>query len=171
MGVFYSKKTTAQAGATETEAAVAQIFNYNEVIDCKEAIKKIKEVSKERKFKESVEAIIRLNVDPRQGDQNIRGTCVLPAGTGKTVRVCVFADADMQEKVMAAGADIFGTTDLVKQMADGKIEFDKLIATTEQMNQLKPLARVLGPKGLMPNIKSGTLVKPGELLDAVKLSK
>jgi large subunit ribosomal protein L1 len=81
-----------------------------------------------------VEAIIRLNVDPRQGDQNIRGTCVLPAGTGKTIKVCVFADAEMQDKVMEAGADIFGTTDLIKQLAEGKIEFDKLIATSEQMN-------------------------------------
>jgi large subunit ribosomal protein L1 len=71
------------------------MFNFNEIIPCKDAISKIKEVSKERKFKESVEAIIRLNVDPRQGDQNIRGTCVLPAGTGKSVRICVFADSEM----------------------------------------------------------------------------
>jgi large subunit ribosomal protein L1 len=68
------------------------MFDFNKELSCKEAILKIKEVSKERKFKESVEAIIRLNVDPRQGDQNIRGTCVLPAGTGKQVKVCVFAD-------------------------------------------------------------------------------
>lgn len=72
---------------------------------------------------------------------------------------------------MEAGADIFGSSDLIKQIIDGKIEFDKLIATQEQMNQLKSLARVLGPKGLMPNVKSGTLVKPDELLEAVKLSK
>ena len=85
---------------------------------------------------------------------------MLPAGTGKSVRVCVFADADMQEKVMEAGADVFGTSDLIKAMGEGKIEFDKLIATQEQMQSLKPLARVLGPKGLMPNVKSGTLVKP-----------
>jgi large subunit ribosomal protein L1 len=77
----------------------------------------------------------------------------------------------MQDKVMEAGADIFGSSDLIKQIIDGKIEFDKLIATQEQMNQLKSLARVLGPKGLMPNVKSGTLVKPDELLEAVKLSK
>lgn len=96
---------------------------------------------------------------------------MLPAGTGKTVRVCVFADLEMQDKVMEAGADIFGSSDLIKQILEGKIEFDKLIATQEQMNQLKSLARVLGPKGLMPNVKSGTLVKPDELLEAVKLSK
>ena len=129
LSVFYSKKTTAGAGGTETQAAAAQMFNFNQELQCKEAIAKVKEISKERKFQESVEAIVRLNVDPRQGDQNIRGTCVLPAGTGKTVRVCVFADQEMQDKVLAAGADIFGTADLIKQMAEGKIEFDKLIAT------------------------------------------
>jgi large subunit ribosomal protein L1 len=95
-------------------AAAAQIFDFKQELNCKEAIQRIKEISKERKFKESVEAIIRLNVDPRQGDQNIRGTCVLPAGTGKQIKVCVFADADMQEKVMEAGADVFGTDDLLK---------------------------------------------------------
>ena len=129
LSVFYSKKTTATQGITETQAAAAQIINSNQLLPCKEAISKIKEISKERKFKESIEAIVRLNVDPRQGDQNIRGTCVLPAGTGKTVKVCVFADLEMQDKVIEAGADIFGTSDLLKQMAEGKIEFDKLIAT------------------------------------------
>lgn len=173
LSVFYQKKSStkaAGAGDSQQEAA-AVLFNFKQELKCKEAIHQVKEISKERKFKESVEAIIRLNVDPRQGDQNIRGTCVLPAGTGKTVRVCVFADGDMQEKVMEAGADVFGTTDLIKAMGEGKIEFDKLIATQEQMQALKPLARVLGPKGLMPNVKSGTLVKPDDLLEAVRLSK
>jgi large subunit ribosomal protein L1 len=77
----------------------------------------------------------------------------------------------MQQKIMDAGADIFGSDDLLKQMAEGKCDFDKLIATPEQMQSLKPLARVLGPKGLMPNAKSGTLVKQEELLEAVRLSK
>lgn len=96
---------------------------------------------------------------------------MLPAGTGKQVRICVFADKEMQQEVMNAGADIFGTDDLLKLLAEGKLDFDKLIATPEQMQSLKPLARVLGPKGLMPNLKSGTLVKPEELLEAVRLSK
>lgn len=109
--------------------AAAQIFNFNKELSCKEAIQKIKEISKERSFKESVEVIIRLNVDPRQGDQNIRGTCVLPAGTGKQVRVCVFADSESEEQVMAAGADMFGTDDILKLLAEGKCDFDKLIAT------------------------------------------
>ena len=80
-----------------------------------DALLKAKEISKERNFKESVEAIIRLAVDPRQGDQNIRGTCILPAGTGKQVRVCVFADKELFENdVMAAGADIFANDDTLK---------------------------------------------------------
>lgn len=96
---------------------------------------------------------------------------MLPAGTGKEVKVCVFADAEMKDQVLEAGADVFGTDDLLKLLAEGKVEFDKLIATPEQMTGLRPLARILGPKGLMPNLKSGTLVKPDELLEAVRLSK
>lgn len=96
---------------------------------------------------------------------------MLPAGTGKEVKLCVFADKEMKDEIMGAGADIFGTDELIKQMAEGNITFDKLIATPEQMNQLKPLARILGPKGLMPNLKSGTLVKQEELVHAVKISK
>lgn len=146
-------------------------MNLSKEYDTLTAIQLIKEVSKERKFKESVEAIVRLAVDPKQGDQNIRGTCVLPAGLGKEVKVCVFADKDMKEQVMAAGADVFGTDEILKELAAGNIPFDKLIATPEQMSTLKPLARVLGPKGMMPNIKSGTLVKPEDLLESVKVSK
>lgn len=111
------------------QESAAIMFNFNKELNCKEAIHQVKEISKERKFKESVEAIIRLNVDPKQGDQNIRGTCVLPAGTGKTVKVCVFADAEMEAQVLEAGADVFGTSDLIKQMGEGKFDFDKLIAT------------------------------------------
>lgn len=129
LSVFYQKKTSSKQ--TGEQEVATQLFNFNTELKCKEAIEKIKEVSKERKFKESVEAIIRLSVDPKQGDQNIRGTCVLPAGTGKAVRVCVFADTEMEERVKEAGADIFGTSDLIKQMGEGKIEFDKLIATQE----------------------------------------
>ncbi len=91
----------------------------------------MKEISKERKFKESVEAIFRLAVDPKQGDQNVRGTCVLPAGTGKEIKICVFADKDFEKEAMEAGADIFGTDEVLKQIADGIINFDKLIATHE----------------------------------------
>lgn len=132
---------------------------------------KTKEVSKERKCKESVEVIIKLNVDPTQGDQNIRGTCVLPAGTGKEVKVCVFAGSEFHEEVLANGADYIGDDAILKEISEGNIPFDKIITTPEHMVELKAHARVLGPKGLMPNIKSGTLVKQHELVDAVKQSK
>ena len=136
-----------------------------------EIFTKAKEVSKERKFAESVEVVVKLNVDPTQGDQNIRGTCILPAGTGKEVKVCVFAATEFHEELKAQGADVIGDDEVLKAISEGVTEFDKIIATPEQMTQLKAMARVLGPKGLMPNAKSGTLVKQHELLDAVKLSK
>ncbi len=136
-----------------------------------EIFPKLKQISRERKFPESLELIIKLNVDPTQGDQNIRGTCVLPAGTGKEVKVAVFADREFHEQLLAMGTDIIGDDQLLKAIGEGEIKFDKIIATPEHMNSLKTLARVLGPKGLMPNVKSGTLVKPDQLLTAVKESK
>jgi large subunit ribosomal protein L1 len=129
------------------------------------------EVSKVRKFNESVELILKLNVDPTQGDQNVRGTCILPAGTGNTIRVAVFADLEFHEKLKEAGADIIGGPDLIKDIIAGTIEFDKIISTPEHMPELKALARILGPKGLMPNVKSGNLVKPDDLIETVQQSK
>ena len=119
---------------------------------------KMMEVSKERRFNESVEAIIKLNVDPTKGDQMIRGTCNLPAGTGKEIKVCVFADSVYHDELKAVGADLIGTEETLTDIAKGQIDFDKLICTQEQLMDLKKFARILGPKGLMPNTKSGTLV-------------
>ena len=115
--------------------------------------------------------ILQLNVDPTQGDQNVRGTCVLPAGTGQTIRVAVFADKEFHDQIKEAGADLIGDDQLIKEIGEGTLNFDKIIATPEHMQGLKTLARVLGPKGLMPNVKSGTLVKADDLLGAVKSSK
>jgi large subunit ribosomal protein L1 len=112
-----------------------------------------------------------LNVDPKQGDQNIRGTCLLPAGTGKNVIVCVFADSERHEELKASGVDIIGNEEVLKSIAEGNIKFDKLVVTADQLQSLKPYARILGPKGLMPNVKSGTLVKPDELIPSIKLMK
>lgn len=109
------------------------------------------------KFDASVELHVNLGVDPRQADQNIRDTVVLPAGTGKTVRIAVFAEADDAKKAKEAGADIAGNEDFLAQLEKGVIDFDVLIATPAQMAQLGKYARVLGPKGLMPNPKSGTV--------------
>jgi len=155
-----------------TEEQIANIMNMtNKEWKIEEIFGRAKEISKERKFTESIEAIVKLNVDPTQGDQNIRGTCVLPAGTGEEIKVCVFADKEFHDEVRAMGADYIGDETVLKEIGEGRIAFDKILATPEHMQTLKSLARILGPKGLMPNVKSGTLVKPDDLLDAVKLSK
>ena len=109
------------------------------------------------KFDASVELHVRLGVDPRQADQNIRQTVSLPAGTGKTVRVAVFADVDDATKAKEAGADIAAGEEFLQQLEKGEINFDILIATPTMMPKLGKYARVLGPKGLMPNPKSGTV--------------
>ena len=111
------------------------------------------------KFDASVELHVRLNVDPRQADQNIRDSIVLPAGTGKNVRVAVFAEADDVTLAKKAGADIAGSDDFLQSLDKGVIDFDVLIATPMVMAKLGKYARVLGPKGLMPNPKSGTVTK------------
>lgn len=109
------------------------------------------------KFDATIELHINLNVDPRQADQNIRDNLVLPSGTGKTVRVAVLAEEDDAKLAKNAGADKAGNEDLLKEIEKGIIEFDILIATPNQMAKLGKYARVLGPKGLMPNPKSGTV--------------
>lgn len=107
------------------------------------------------KFDETVELSVRLGVDASQGDQMVRGTTPLPNGTGKKVRVIVFTDSP--EVALKAGADEAGLTELMKKVSEGWLDFDVAIATTEAMKSVRTLARVLGPKGLMPNPKSGTV--------------
>ncbi len=109
------------------------------------------------KFDATVEVHVRLGVDPRHADQNIRGNLVLPAGTGKSVRVAVFAEADDAAKAKKAGAEIAGIEEITTALDKGNIEFDVLIAAPTQMAQLGKYARLLGPRGLMPNPKSGTV--------------
>lgn len=121
------------------------------------------------KFDATVEAHIRLNVDPRQADQNIRDSVVLPAGTGKTKRVAVFADVDDAEKAKKSGADIAQGDELLESFEKGSFDFDVLIATPAMMPKLGKYARSLGPKGLMPNPKSGTVTK--DVAKAVKEAK
>lgn len=109
------------------------------------------------KFDATVELHIRLGVDPRQADQNLRDSLTLPAGTGKKVRVAVFAEEDVAKEALKAGADVAGYEDFLKQLDKGTIDFDILIATPNVMAKLSKYARILGPKGLMPNPKSGTV--------------
>lgn len=119
------------------------------------------------KFDETVELSFRLGVDATSGEQNVRGTTPLPNGSGKKVRVIVFTDDP--QKALAAGADEAGLTDLMKKITDGWLDFDVAISTTEAMKQVRTLARVLGPKGLMPNPKAGTVTD--DLVNGIKAVK
>ncbi len=109
------------------------------------------------KFDETIEVAIGLNVDPRHADQMVRGVVTLPKGTGKTVRVAVFARGAKAEEALAAGADVVGAEDLLETVTGGKIDFDRCIATPDMMGLVGRLGKVLGPKGLMPNPKLGTV--------------
>jgi large subunit ribosomal protein L1 len=121
-----------------------------------DACAKVKELNS-AKFDESVEIALNLNVDPRHADQMIRGAVVLPNGTGKTVRVAVFAKGAKLDEAKAAGADIVGNDDLAQDIQAGNINFDVLIATPDCMGIVGKVGRILGPKGLMPNPKTGTV--------------
>jgi large subunit ribosomal protein L1 len=121
-----------------------------------EALTLVKELSS-RKFDETVEAAFRLGVGPRKADQMLRGTVSLPTGTGKDVRVAVFAAGDAAQEARDAGADVVGADDLVQRVQDGFMDFDVAIATPDLMGQVGRLGRVLGPRGLMPNPKTGTV--------------
>ena len=128
----------------------------NKAYALKDAIKIVKE-NATAKFDETVDLAINLGVDPKYADQMIRGVCALPHGNGKTVRVAVFAQGEKADEAKAAGADIVGAETLIESILAGKIEFDRCIATPDMMGMAGRVARVLGPKGLMPNPKLGTV--------------
>ncbi len=125
------------------------------------------------KFDESIEAHINLNVDPRRADQMVRGTLMLPNGTGKTQRVAVFADGEAAREAEEAGADVVGTDDLVARIRDeGFMDFDVAVATPDQMRIVGRLGQILGPRGLMPNPKSGTVTQDvGKTVSELKQGK
>ncbi len=135
--------------------ALAQV-DREELLTISEAIEKVKNLAT-AKFDETVELAIRLGVDPRKAEQIVRGTISLPAGTGKTNRVAVFAAGEAAQAARDAGADVVGADDLVAKVAGGFLDFDIAIATPDLMGQVGGLGRVLGPRGLMPNPKTGTV--------------
>lgn len=133
-----------------------------------EALKAIKQRAS-AKFDETVELAMNLNLDPRKPDQNLRGTVILPHGTGKTVRVAVFARGDRAKEAEAAGADIVGAEDLAEKVQAGQIDFDRAIATPDLMSLVGRLGKILGPRGLMPNPRLGTVTP--NVAEAVSAAK
>jgi large subunit ribosomal protein L1 len=133
-----------------------------------EAVALLNEVAR-TKFNESIDVAVNLGIDPRKSDQAVRGATTLPHGTGKTVRVAVFAQGDNAEKARAAGADIVGFEDLAERIKGGELDFDVVIATPDAMRLVGQLGKVLGPRGLMPNPKTGTVTP--DVTTAVRNSK
>ncbi|MFT4262437.1 MAG: 50S ribosomal protein L1 [Nocardioides sp.] len=141
---------------SKTYRAAVDSFDKNEIFSPLAAIKIAKGASK-KKFDETVDVVMRLGVDPRKADQMVRGTVSLPHGTGKTVRVIVFANAEKAEEARAAGADEVGGDELIERVAGGWTDFDAAVATPDLMGKVGKVARILGPRGLMPNPKTGTV--------------
>lgn len=159
------------AKVSKRYAEAAKLVDRSKTYSIEEAVKLAKETSK-TKFDASVEVSFRLNVDPRHADQQIRGAMVLPNGTGKTQRVCVVAQGEKEKEAQAAGADFVGGADIIEKISKGWFDFDVLVATPDMMGQLGRLGRVLGPKGLMPNPKTGTVTMDvAKAIDEIKKGK
>ncbi|MEO0246720.1 MAG: 50S ribosomal protein L1 [candidate division WOR-3 bacterium] len=136
-----------------------------------EAIKKIRELAS-AKFDETVELAVKLGVDPRKADQMVRGSAVLPAGLGKSVRVAVITRGDEEKEALEAGADYVGYQDLIEKIKSGWLEFDALVATPDVMPELAKLGKILGPRGLMPSPKTGTVTKEvGKVVKELKMGR
>jgi large subunit ribosomal protein L1 len=148
--------------------AVTKGLNPEATYELAQAVKMLK-ASATAKFDETVEIAMNLGVDPRHADQMVRGVVQLPNGTGKTVRVLVFAKGEKAEQATAAGADIVGAEDLAKEIQEGRMDFDRCIATPDMMGVVGRLGKVLGPRGLMPNPKLGTVTP--DVAGAVKAAK
>jgi large subunit ribosomal protein L1 len=144
------------AKKTKKQQELQKLVDRTKAYDVQEAIKLVQETAKAN-FDETVEAAFRLGVDPKKADQQIRGAMVLPHGTGKSQRVLVFAKGDKAKEAEAAGADYVGEQDLISKINQGWFDFDVVVATPDMMAEVGKLGRVLGPKGLMPNPKTGTV--------------
>jgi large subunit ribosomal protein L1 len=148
--------------------AAGQGLDRNKFYSVEDAVKLVKERAK-AKFDETIEIAFNLGIDPKQSDQNVRGVISLPHGTGKTVRVAVFAKGERAEAAKKAGADIVGADDLAEKINAGQMDFDRVIASPDMMVTVGKLGKVLGPRGLMPNPKLGTVTN--DIAEAVKAAK
>ena len=151
--------------------AAAEKVDRNKRYSVDESFKLLKETAElnKKKFDQTVDVAVNLGVDPKHADQMVRGAVVLPHGIGKTVRVAVFAKGDKAGEAQAAGADVVGAEDLAKRIDEGFLEFDTVIATPDMMGVVGRLGKVLGPRGLMPNPKTGTVTM--DVTKAIKESK
>ncbi|WP_443971071.1 50S ribosomal protein L1 [Sphingobium sp. CR28] len=156
------------AKLTKKAKALSTAIDREKLHGVDEAISLIK-TNATAKFDETVEVAMNLGVDPRHADQMVRGVVTLPAGTGKDVRVAVFARADKADAAKAAGAEIVGAEDLLEHIQNGNFDFDRVIATPDMMGLVGRLGKVLGPKGMMPNPKLGTVTP--NVAEAVKAAK
>lgn len=145
-----------------------KVVDKSKLYSLKEAVQMVK-TNANAKFDETVDLAINLGVDPKYADQMVRGVCSLPNGTGKKVRVAVLAQGEKADEAKAAGADVVGAENLIDSILAGKVDFDRCIATPDMMGMAGKVARVLGPKGLMPNPKLGTVTT--DVANAVKKAK
>lgn len=153
---------------SKRQKEIAKLVDVKKVYALPEAVETLKKCP-DCKFDESVEMALNLNVDPKHADQQVRGTVILPHGTGKNVRVAVFAKGDAATAAEKAGADIVGADDLAKRIEGGFLDFDRVIATPDTMPIVGKLGKILGPKGLMPNPKLGTVsTNPAKVVKDVK---
>ncbi len=144
------------AKVTKRQKTFREKLEAGKIYAADEALGLLKELAS-AKFVESIDVAVNLGIDPRKSDQVVRGSTVLPNGTGKTVRVAVFAQGENAEKALAAGADVVGFDDLAEQVQAGQLDFDVVIATPDAMRVVGKLGQILGPRGLMPNPKVGTV--------------
>lgn len=156
------------AKMTRRRRAIEEKLNATKLYPVEEAVNLLAEFATS-KFKESIDVAVNLGVDPRKSDQAVRGATTLPHGTGKTVKVAVFAQGELADKASAAGADVVGFEDLAERIKGGELGFDVVIATPDAMRIVGQLGKILGPRGLMPNPKTGTVTPDVET--AVKNAK
>lgn len=159
------------AKLTKKQKAASELIEQGKEYTLQEGVKLVKELPAAQ-FDESVEFSLKLGIDPKQSDQLVRGTIIMPHGTGKKVRVVVFCKGEEAKAAQAAGAEYVGAEDLIKKISSGWVDFDVAVASPDMMRDLSKLGKVLGPRGLMPNPKAGTVTKDvGKAVEEVKKGK